>query len=163
MMRFNGSFRKRNEKTNLRRSIVSSQQINLQLVNITVTILSGLIVALLVYLASQAYKKRIHVRRITKPNDKDFNQLMHIYEQLLPANERSSPEDIMRWLKEYNIKRKDPNHTLEEYWLIGKIEGMVVSLLFFQYYTDTKLLFITNTKLLTIKKQEVIKIQYYVY
>jgi hypothetical protein len=122
---------------------VSSEQISSLFVGIITTILGGLIVAFLAYLASQFYKNRIHVRRITKPNDKDFNQLMHIYEQLIPDNERSSPEDIVRWLSEYNIERKDPNHTLEDYWLVGKIEGVVVSFLYFHYYTDTRLLFIS--------------------
>lgn len=80
---------------------------------------------------------------VSQSNDKDFNQLLHIYEQLIPENERNSPEDIIRWLDEYNIKRKDLAHTLEEYWLIGKIEGRAVSCLYFQYYTDTKLVFIS--------------------
>jgi hypothetical protein len=142
MKRFN-LFVEREIRRLARSSIVGSQEINSLLVGIITTILGGLIVAFLAFLASQAYKNRIHVRRISKPNDKDFNQLMHIYEQLLPANERSSPEDIIRWLNEYDIKRKDPNHTLEEYWLVGKIEGIVVSFLFFQYYTDTKLLFLS--------------------
>lgn len=103
-------------------------------------ITSGITAVIVFHIIS---RMNLRIKRILKSTDKDIDQLIDVYEYLLPANERSPGTDILRWLDEYQEKRRDPRHTLEEYWLVGKYKSRVVSILFFQYYLDSKYLFIS--------------------
>lgn len=119
------------------------------LVNLIINILGGVLAALLTsaitYFLYKFYKNRIHIKRIINPKDKDLDQTIGLYEALIVEEYRSSVSviDIVRWLEEYQSARDDPNHALQEYWLVGKLGNQVVSFMYFQYYLDSKFMFIS--------------------
>lgn len=88
-------------------------------------------------------ENQFYTKRITSSDDEDVYKLINLYEMVMPDNYRSPATDIIRWLDEYQENKKNPDHTLEEYWLIGKFNNQVVSFFFFQYYLDSKFLFIS--------------------
>src|SRR6266516_13539 len=111
-------------------------------------LLVALISALIIYIVARIWyilsrKDKLHIKRLISPKDKDVSKLVEVYEDLIDANSISPQADIKRWLDEYEKSRKDPKHTLEEYWLVAKLADRIVGFLFFQYYLDSKFLFIS--------------------
>jgi hypothetical protein len=125
------------------KGIPMSLEVTSILDNILGGVFASLLTSIILWIGYRMFQNRLYTKRIIKPNDQDVEKLIEVYEAVLPSNYRSPATDIVRWLEEYQENRKDPNHTLEEYWLVGKVNGRVVSFLFFQYYVDSKFLFIS--------------------
>jgi hypothetical protein len=83
------------------------------------------------------------VRRITASDDKDLAQMCALHDRLFPEEVRDSSQDVVRWLAELEVERREGRNKLEDYLLIAKLGSVVVGYLYAQYYLDAMYLFIS--------------------
>lgn len=85
--------------------------------------------------------REVKVDRITDPDHPDIAIAMRLFERRIPDEERDSPDDIIRWLREVRDETRRGVCKLVDYFLIARIADNVAGFAYFQFYPDYSLAF----------------------
>ncbi|HVP38293.1 MAG TPA: hypothetical protein VMS93_03830 [Candidatus Saccharimonadales bacterium] len=85
----------------------------------------------------------VAVQRVTGSSPRDFLGAYRLYRRRIPARQRESFENILRWRSEFEAARPDRRARFEDYLLLAKAGSKVAGLLYGQYYPRTRLLLIS--------------------
>ena len=108
------------------------------LIQVLVAVLGGLIVYLIGYIVYgwwTRWTRRICIRRITSPGDRNLEQMCELHDKSFPKKDvKDSCDNIIRWLEEMESVRRGGKSDFEEYLLVAEIGSDVVGYLLAQYY-----------------------------
>jgi hypothetical protein len=86
--------------------------------------------------------RRVVVKRVVSPHDKDLDAAFELYSRRLPENERDSFENIIRWLEECSRVGKQEDAMFRDYLVVAKTAGKVCGIFYGTYYLRTRLLLV---------------------
>ena len=89
--------------------------------------------------------EEIEVKRVMLADDPDFGESLHLLrrDSRLDPNQVDTPEDVYRWMREFEVERLVPTAACEDRFLVAKIPSHgVVGLLFYEHYRADRWLYI---------------------
>ena len=104
---------------------------------------AGLTIAGTIYAVWRAFKGRLRIRRIEKPNDPDLEAALDLEHRHFGANVGEDIDDVRRWLRELREEKRKRINKWDEYRIILKHKGDVIATLYTSYCLKTKLLFLS--------------------
>lgn len=103
----------------------------------------GLTILSTIYLVWRAFKNRLHIRRVEKPNDPDLEAALDLEDRYFGSNVGEDIDDARRWLRELRQEKKKKINKWDEYRIILKHKGSVIGTLYASYCLTAKLLFLS--------------------
>lgn len=88
-------------------------------------------------------RDNVEIRRITSAKDQDIFQLIALYENNFPANERDDFETIIRWLEEVEAETLEGRCKLIDLFLVAKVGSRVIGWCYAHYYVASQFLFVS--------------------
>jgi hypothetical protein len=114
-----------------------SLEILAAIIGVTGAILAGLI-PIFIQLRRQTKKERksreVTVHRINDPSHPDIAIALRLFERRIPDEERDSPDDIIRWLREVQDETRRGVCKLLDFFLIARIADNVAGFAYVQFY-----------------------------
>jgi hypothetical protein len=78
--------------------------------------------------------RKVTVERISDASDPDVAIALSLFERRIPDEERDSPEDIVRWLREVQNETREGICKLADFFLIGRVRDEVAGFAYLQFY-----------------------------
>lgn len=86
----------------------------------------------------------IEVKVVTSPEDPDLDRFLEIYAQLFPlAEERATPEDMVRYIEEAQVEKGISNPDFLEELVLVKRLGRVVAFMNYTFYYSSRYVFVS--------------------
>jgi len=86
---------------------------------------------------------QVEISRVSDPEDDDLHEALILYKKRLPEHERDQDDDIIRWFQEIEAETKNGICELKDYFLVARLGDRVCGLMYFHYYPETKLAFVS--------------------
>ena len=93
--------------------------------------------------ALRRWRAKPRIRCVTRYKDKRLLDALDLYQRLLPEQEQDAAHDIVRWFQEIEAETKRGVCELKDYFLVAVLGGRVLALLYFHYYPEAQLLFVS--------------------
>ena len=103
----------------------------------------GLAIISTIYAVRIAFKNRLHIRRIEKPNDPDLEAALDLENREFGRNVGEEIDDVRRWLEELRREKKKKQKKWDEYRIILKHNGAVIGTIYASYCLTAKMLFLS--------------------